>query len=50
MTPEEHWQAWLERWGDSYSTDEDRRAAYGAHQAELARMTAIFAATGEGDA
>ena len=43
MTADEHWQAWLERWGDAYSTDEDRRAAYQDHQAELARMTAIFA-------
>lgn len=42
MNADDHWQAWLERWGDAYGTDEERRAAYRDHQAELSRMTAIF--------
>jgi len=39
MTAEEHWQAWLERWGDAYSTDEERRAAYRDFKANLARLS-----------
>ena len=41
MSSAEHWQAWLERWGDAYDTDDERRAAYRDHQDELARMAAV---------
>ncbi|WP_293310543.1 hypothetical protein [Mycolicibacterium sp.] len=39
MNAAEHWQAWLERWGDAYDTDEERRAAYRDAKANLARLT-----------
>jgi hypothetical protein len=39
MTAEELWQGWLERWGDVYETDEERRAAYCGAKANLARLT-----------
>jgi hypothetical protein len=35
----EHWQAWLERYGADYSTDEERRAAYRDFKGNLARLT-----------
>lgn len=41
MSAEEHWHAWLDKWGDAYATDEERRAAYKDHQDELARISAI---------
>lgn len=44
----EHWQAWLDRYGDDYSTDEERRAAYRDFKANLARLTEMFSA-GETD-
>ncbi len=42
MDAGEHWQAWLERYGDDYATDEDRRAAYRDFKANLARYTEMF--------
>ena len=39
MNAAEHWHAWLERWGDAYGTDEERRAAYRDAKANLARLT-----------
>ena len=39
MNAAEHWRAWLERWGDAYDTDEERRAAYRDAKANLARLT-----------
>lgn len=39
MDAAEHWQAWLERYGDDYATDEERRAAYRDFKANLARLT-----------
>lgn len=38
----EHWQAWLDRYGDDYSTDEERRAAYRDAKGNLARLTEMF--------
>jgi hypothetical protein len=38
----EHWQAWLHRYGDDYSTEEERRAAYRDFKANLARLTEMF--------
>jgi hypothetical protein len=46
MDEAEHWAAWLHRYGDDYSTDEERRAAYRDAQATLATLTEVFA-TGE---
>jgi hypothetical protein len=40
-------QAWLDRYGDWYSTDEDRRAAYRDYRANLAELTAIFNMDGD---
>lgn len=44
MTPAEHWQAWLDRYGDDYATDEERRAAYRDFKANLASLTQAFSA------
>ena len=38
----EHWQAWLHRYGDDYSTDEERRAAYRDFKANLAALSDVF--------
>ena len=38
----EHWAAWLERYGDDYATDTERRAAYRDYQTTLATMQAVF--------
>lgn len=38
-----HWQAWLDRYGDDYATDDERRAAYHDAQTTLATLTAVFA-------
>lgn len=35
MNAAEHWQAWLDRYGDDYATDEERRAAYRDFKANL---------------
>jgi hypothetical protein len=35
----ENWWAWLDRYGDDYATDEQRRAAYRDFKASLATMT-----------
>jgi hypothetical protein len=40
----EHWRAWLDRYGDDYATDEERRAAYRDFKANLARLTEMFSA------
>jgi len=42
LTAGEHWQAWLDRYGDDYDTDEERRAAYRDFKANLARLTEMF--------
>ncbi|GCB01882.1 hypothetical protein [Mycolicibacterium sp. NCC-Tsukiji] len=42
LSAAEHWQAWLERYGDDYATDEERRAAYRDFHANLAEMRAVF--------
>jgi hypothetical protein len=42
MNAAEHWQAWLERYGADYSTDEERRAAYRDFKNNLARLTEMF--------
>jgi hypothetical protein len=39
---DEHWRAWLDRYGDDYATDEQRRAAYHDFKANLAVMTEVF--------
>ncbi len=44
MTPAEHWEAWLDRYGDDYATDEERRAAYRDFKANLASLTQAFSA------
>ena len=38
----EHWAAWLERYGDDYATDTERRAAYRDFRTNLATMQAVF--------
>jgi len=40
-TPE-HWAAWLDRYGDDYSTHDERRGAYQDFQTNLATMQAVF--------
>jgi hypothetical protein len=42
-----HWQAWLDRYGADYATDEERRAAYRDFKANLARLTELFSADDE---
>ena len=42
MEADEHWQAWLDRYGADYDTDEQRRAAYRDFKANLARLTEMF--------
>lgn len=44
MDAAEHWQAWLDRYGDDYATDDQRRAAYRDFKANLARLTEMFSA------
>ena len=43
-----HWQAWLERYGDDYATDEERRSAYRDFKANLARYTEMFSRDDQG--
>jgi len=45
MTPgtSEHWQAWCDRYGADYPTDEERRAAYRTACDTLAELRAVFA-------
>ena len=38
----EHWAAWLDRYGDDYATDDERRAAYQDFTTNLAEMQAVF--------
>lgn len=40
----EHWGVWLDRYGDDYATDEERRAAYRDFKANLAALTDVFSA------
>lgn len=47
MSAAEHWQAWLDRYGDDYATDEERRAAYRDFKANLADYTERFSAGGD---
>lgn len=42
MNAAEHWEAWLQRYGADYATDEERRAAYRDFKANLARLTDLF--------
>ena len=42
MNAAEHWQAWLDRYGDDYDTDEQRRAAYRDFHANRAEIQAVF--------
>lgn len=38
----EHWELWLDRYGDDYATDDERRGAYRDFQTNLATMQAVF--------
>ncbi|MBS4730532.1 hypothetical protein MSM1_20135 [Mycobacterium sp. SM1] len=38
----EHWQAWLDRYGDDYATDGERKAAYRDFKANLAALGEVF--------
>ena len=38
----EHWAAWLDRYGDDYATDDERRAAYQDFKTNLTQMQAVF--------
>lgn len=42
MEADDHWQAWLERYGADYDTDAERRAAYRDFKGNLARLTEMF--------
>lgn len=42
MGASDHWQAWLDRHGDDYETDEERRAAYRDFKANLAEIQDVF--------
>ena len=42
MNAAEQWQAWLQRYGADYTTDEERRAAYRDFQDNLATLTEVF--------
>jgi hypothetical protein len=45
MDAAEHWQAWLDRYGADYTTDEERRAAYRDFKDNLATLTQVFSNT-----
>lgn len=49
MKAAEHWQAWLDRYGDNYATDEERRAAYRDFKTNLAEITDVFSARDDHD-
>lgn len=38
----EHWAAWLDRYGDDYATDAERRAAYQDFKTNLAALQTAF--------
>lgn len=38
----EHWALWLDRYGNDYGTDDERRGAYRDFQTNLATMQAVF--------
>ncbi len=42
----DHWQAWLDRYGSDYATDEERRAAYRDAKSNLARLNEMFSEDG----
>jgi hypothetical protein len=42
LTAAQQWQAWLDRYGDVYDTDEERRAAYSDFKAKQAEMRDVF--------
>lgn len=44
MDAAEHWRAWVDRYGDDYTTDDERRAAYRDFKANLASVTEVFSA------
>lgn len=48
MGAAEHWEAWLDRYGADYATDDERRAAYRDFKANLARYTEMFSREGDG--
>jgi len=39
-----HYRQWLDRYGDIYPTDAERRAAYADARAALAELRAVFGA------
>lgn len=47
MDAAEHWQAWLERYGADYSTDDERPAAYRDFKSNLARLTEMLSGQDE---
>lgn len=40
--PDTPWQRWLDRYGDHYRTDAERREAYRHYRAELAAIRRAF--------
>lgn len=44
LTEAEHWQAWLDRYGNDYATDEQRCAAYRDFHTNLAALKEAFTA------
>ncbi|MDV3249401.1 hypothetical protein [Mycobacterium avium] len=38
----EHWAAWLDRYGDDYATDAERRTAYQDFMTNLATLQTTF--------
>ncbi len=38
----EHWAAWLDKYGDDYATDDERRAAYQDFKTNLASLKTAF--------
>lgn len=42
MNAAEHWTAWLQKYGDDYATDDERRAAYQDFKTNLATMQDVF--------
>jgi hypothetical protein len=49
MNAAEHWTAWLQRYGDNYATEAERRAAYRDFKANLATLTDVFSTETEHD-
>lgn len=47
MTPDEHREQWLARWGDAYTDDAELGAAYAEALRTLVELRAVFGGAGD---